>query len=253
MSLKKIPTLSASSLGLFKDCPRCFWLRFVKGIYRPDTIFPSLPGGMDNVIKVYFDKYRAVGLPPELEGKIQGKLFPDQVTMDKWRARRGGLWYEDKKLGARVMGLLDDCLVDGTKYLPLDYKTRGWPPKDDTSHYYQHQIDMYGFLLEKNSYPAGSVGYLMYWWPKEVREDGVVEFSVESKEMEVNPDRAYALFERAVKVIDGDEPAPGTTCTFCAWGGREDTSRKITEKSITKSGVSKKRKSSGAQSQSLGL
>ena len=54
--------LSPSQLGLFKECPRCFWMGKVKGIGRPRGIFPSLPGGMDNVIKPHFDRYRAAGL-----------------------------------------------------------------------------------------------------------------------------------------------------------------------------------------------
>jgi hypothetical protein len=38
-------------------------------VQRPRGIFPSLPGGMDIVIKKYFNKYRG-SLPPELSGKI---------------------------------------------------------------------------------------------------------------------------------------------------------------------------------------
>jgi len=43
---------SPSSLSLLKDCPRCFWLRFNRKINRPDSIFPSLPGGMDIMKKL---------------------------------------------------------------------------------------------------------------------------------------------------------------------------------------------------------
>lgn len=219
MGAKSI-VLSPSSLSLYKECPRCFWLRMVKGIYRPDTIFPSLPGGMDNVIKTYFDTHRKRGLPPELEGRVQGKLFKDQGRMDLWRARTGGLWFEDKKLGARLMGLLDDCLVDKKKYIPFDYKTRGWPPKDDTSHYYQHQLDIYSFLLDKNARPAESFAYLMYWWPEEVSEGGVVRFGLEAKRVETDMERAYKLFADAVLALRGDEPKPAKDCGFCKWAGR---------------------------------
>jgi len=45
--------LSPSSLNLFLECPRCFWLDKNKGIKRPRGIFPSLPSGMDSVIKKY--------------------------------------------------------------------------------------------------------------------------------------------------------------------------------------------------------
>jgi len=38
------------------ECPRCFWLQIVKNIKRPAGIFPSLPSGMDKILKVHFDK-----------------------------------------------------------------------------------------------------------------------------------------------------------------------------------------------------
>ncbi len=47
--------LSNSRLGLYTECPRCFWLDMNAGIKRPDTIFPSLPGGLDAQFKRYFD------------------------------------------------------------------------------------------------------------------------------------------------------------------------------------------------------
>jgi len=67
---------SPSSLSLLKDCPRCFWLHFNKGIKRPDTIFPSLPSGMDKILKAHFDSFRDRDeLPPEL------KDMNDEVTL----------------------------------------------------------------------------------------------------------------------------------------------------------------------------
>lgn len=236
-------TLSASSLSLFKECPRCFWLRFIKGIYRPDTIFPSLPGGMDSVIKIYFDRHRSRGLPPELEGKVQGKLFKDQALLDRWRSRSGGLWYEDKKVGARLMGLLDDCMVDGKKYLPLDYKTRGYPLREDSSSYYQHQLDIYAFLLGKNDCPSANIAYLIYFWPEEVRENGIVQFHVEAKKMSVDPERAYDLFSRAVEVLKGDEPAPSSKCGFCSWAGNIRTAASPSQTPSSKIPRTRKNKS----------
>ena len=62
--------LSPSTLNLFLECPRCFWLHINKRIQRPRGIFPSLPGGMDLVIKDYFDcEYRG-----KIEAKNKGKI-----------------------------------------------------------------------------------------------------------------------------------------------------------------------------------
>lgn len=69
-----LPTLSASRLTLFIECRRCFWLEHRAGIARPKTPFPTLPSGIDLVLKRRYDQYRAAGtLPPELDGHTESK------------------------------------------------------------------------------------------------------------------------------------------------------------------------------------
>lgn len=69
------------------ECPRCFWLQFNKNIHRPRGIFSSLPGGMDGVIKKYYDSYRKQGkLPPEVEGKLTDKLLADKSYLNPGKA-----------------------------------------------------------------------------------------------------------------------------------------------------------------------
>ena len=64
--------LSPSSVGFLRECPRCLWLYANDNISRPFGVFPSLPSGMDRVLKVYFDKYRVNGeLPREIVGKVK--------------------------------------------------------------------------------------------------------------------------------------------------------------------------------------
>lgn len=110
-------SFSPSALGVFKNCPRCFWLEKVKNIKRPRGIFPSLPGGMDSVIKTYFDKFRETGsLPPEIADHVEGQLVPDQALLDKWRNWRVGLSYEAKGLGVTLLGALDECLVNASPW-----------------------------------------------------------------------------------------------------------------------------------------
>ncbi len=208
--------LSASSLSVFIECPRCFWLEKNENILRPRGVFPSLPGGMDDVIKKYFDKFRKNNdLPPEVKGKIKGDLFSDSGTLNKWRNWRIGLSYEDKKQNAKLVGALDDCLVYGGKYIPLDYKTRGYAPKENSTSFYQHQLDIYAFLLTQNGFPAGNFGYLLYYYPEEVFENGNVRFAVEPKEMKVNSARAEKLFNEAIACLGGDIPSYGSKCVFC--------------------------------------
>lgn len=83
--MSKTIYLSPSKLTLFEECPLCFWLYMVKGIRRPEGPSSTLPRGMDNLIKEYFDRYRKIGeMPPEIKGKVQGKLLEDQELLNEW-------------------------------------------------------------------------------------------------------------------------------------------------------------------------
>ena len=127
---------SPSSLSLLKDCPRCFWLKFNKGIKRPEGIFPSLPSGMDRILKTHFDSFMEKGeLPPELK-ELEGdvKLFDEGELLEVWRNNFKGIPWEDKE-GNIFRGAIDNLLKKGNKLIVLDYKTRGYPLKDDTAHH----------------------------------------------------------------------------------------------------------------------
>jgi len=213
--------LSPSTLNLFLECPRCFWLQINRRIHRPRGIFPSLPSGMDNVIKKYFDKFRIQGrLPPEIEGKVKGKLIPDLSLINKWRNWRTGLEYEDKNLGATLFGALDDCLVEEDYYVPIDYKTRGSAPKEgDSEKYYTNQLDCYALLLQENGYKVGNVAYLVYYYPDAVHENGVIHFKVEVVGMNINPERAKHTLTQAANLLRGPLPEKHSDCEYCSWTG----------------------------------
>lgn len=211
-------SLSPSKLNLFLECPLCFWLSEVKNIHRPKGVVPSLPGGMDILIKKYFDKYRALGeSPPEIKEKVKGKPLGLDL-LKKWRHWKTGLRYEDKKLNAILYGALDECFVDKDIYIPVDYKTRGFDLIEDPRKYYQTQLDCYALFLESNGYKHASFGYLIYYIPKEIQEDGLVRFTIEPIKIETDPKRARAIFEEAVKLIRGPQPESHSECEYCAWG-----------------------------------
>lgn len=217
--------LSPSTLNLFLECPRCFWLQINRRIRRPRGIFPSLPSGMDNVIKKYFDKFRIQDkLPPEIEGKVKGKLIPDLSLINKWRNWRTGLEYEDKNLGAMLFGALDDCSVDGEYYVPLDYKTRGYAPKKgDSEKYYSNQLNCYALLLQENGYKVGNIAYLIYYYPDAVHENGVVNFNIEVVGININPERAKLTLTQAVDLLKGPLPEKHSDCEYCSWTGNSES------------------------------
>ncbi len=212
--------LSPSSLNLFLECPRCFWLQIKQNIHRPRGPFPSLPLGMDGVIKTYFDKYRDKGeLPPEIKGNIGGRLMEDSELLKKWRNWKTGLEYKDQVLGVVLFGALDDCLQDGEYYIPIDYKTRGSAPREgDSEKYYGNQLDCYSLLLEENGYPVGNYAYLIYYYPKEAKEGGTVIFEVKPIKINVDTERARKTLKDAVKLLNSPIPPHHSECEYCIWG-----------------------------------
>ena len=205
---------SPSSLSLLKDCPRCFWLAFNKEIKRPDTIFPSLPSGMDKVLKEHFDRFMKKGeLPPELQ-ELDGqvKLFDDEELLKVWRSNFKGIQWTDKK-GNLIHGAIDNLLKKGKKLIVLDYKTRGFPLKEDTHEHYQDQMDIYNFLLRKNGYETENYSFLLFYVPKEVMSTGEVIFDTTLKKMKVDIKNAEDIFNKAIKLLNDE--CPSKCCKWC--------------------------------------
>ncbi len=218
--------LSPSRLELFKECPRCFWLLMRKGIKRPSGIFPSLPSGMDSVLKSHFDSYRDRGeLPPELvrEGLQPGEvsLFGNAELLKEWRNNRKGIRWTDEK-GNVLMGAVDNILVKGSKLIVLDYKTRGFPLKEGTADFYQDQMDIYNFLLKKNGYETEDYAYLLFYHPVEVNEKGEVIFETDLVRVEVSVENAEKIFRNALKVLEGEMPEPSEECEYCLWASNSN-------------------------------
>lgn len=208
--------LSPSSLNLLKECPRCFWLHFNKNIKRPSGPFPSLPSGMDRILKTHFDSFMEKNrLPPELKDcKDDCQLFDDAELLKIWRNNLKGIQWTDEK-GNLFRGAVDNILKKGNKLIVLDYKTRGYPLKEDTAEHYKNQLDIYNFLLRKNNYETEDYSYLLFYYPKEVREDGSVIFDTELIKMEVDINNAETIIKKAIEILEGDMPEPAEECEFC--------------------------------------
>ena len=206
-----MPQLSATTLKLFQECPRCFWLHLNRKIERPRGPFPSLPSGIDRVLKTYFDGYRTAGtLPPLIRRHLTGTLATHPMT----------LGFDDERCRARLWGKLDDSVVlpDG-RLAPLDHKTRASSPADVsyTTRYYQFQMDVYTLLLERNGHRTSRTAYVVYYFPVDgVLHDGF-PFDVTVHTVPTDPDHAYQVFAAACRCLAGELPRSGADCAFCRW------------------------------------
>lgn len=208
--------LSPSALNLFKECPRCFWLTQNKIWQRPAGIFPSLPSGMDRILKIHFNKFRDKNqLPPELckdNECSEMKLFQDNEKLKTWQDNRKGISFEDNQ-GNILKGAVDNILEKQGKLIVLDYKTRGYPLKEDTHEHYQLQLDCYNFLLRKNNYSTEDFSFLLFYIPKEVTETGEVIFDTTLKKIKTNPQNAEKIWKQAIELLNSEIPTKA--CKWC--------------------------------------
>jgi len=203
--------LSASSLNLLCECPRCFWLYVNKKIERPRIPVATITTGLDRVIKDYFNLYRVKNLlPPFLEGKFKANLA-------RSLPKNGYLEYADLKEDAKLGGYLDDCLeFFDHHYAALDHKTRGLAP-DEIHRSYQLQMDVYTFLLEENGFPTHRIAYIVYYIPKMINADSSFNFDILLKEIKTDPAMAKKVFYDAIKILKGPIPDLNESCEFCKW------------------------------------
>ena len=208
--------LSPSALNLMKDCPRCFWLDKHNVWKRPEGIFPSLPSGMDRILKVHFDKFMEKGeLPPELCNNkecIGMKLFDDKELLKVWQNNWKGISFTDED-GNELHGAVDNILKKGKKLVVLDYKTRGYALKEDTHEHYRLQQNIYNFLLRKNGYETEDYFFLLFYIPKEVNASGEVIFETTLKKVEVDIKQAEDAWKKAIDLLNGECPDKG--CQWC--------------------------------------
>lgn len=202
-------SLSPSSISVIADCGRCGWRHF-RGVQRPRGIFPSLPGGIDLVVKRELDKHRGRGEWPPLfrDLKLPGKPVPESP--------RKRLRFEDAALKIRLVGLLDDaCEVEG-QVGPLDIKTRA-SRANEVHEAYRRQMTLYHLLLAANGWKPTGIALLIYLFPVEGGADGGICFGTDLKEVKTREDEARKILKTCAEVLRGPMPAPSSGCEWCGW------------------------------------
>lgn len=215
--------VSPSSIGYLRECPRCLWLYFRQGIQRPRGIFPSLPSGMDDVLKHYFDHYRAQGsLPPELNGKVNARLYPDIEKLRQMRNYRVGLAADFPGLGMRLKGAIDELLVNPSgEHVILDFKTRGYKVKDDTHEHYRDQLHLYTLLLKENEMPPADYGYLLFLHPTGFAR-GQATFATEVMRLPTSWQTGMAILEEVREILRQPIPKAHGDCEYCLYRAAGD-------------------------------
>ncbi len=207
--------LSPSTLNVFSDCPRCFFLQFKKNFKRPEGIFPTLPSGMDRILKEYYDSCMEKGILPKELHDVDAKLFSDKVKLNKWRDYRQGIVWKDQK-GNVIRGAIDNLLEKDGKLIVLDYKTRGYEVAEDTHEHYRDQLDIYNLVFRKNGIDTEDYCYLIFYHPDKI-VDNVFLFHTKLVKMKVDVERAEKLINKALETLEGPMPKASSHCDYCKY------------------------------------
>ena len=228
--VRKTNQFSPSMLNLHNECPKCFWLHYNQGLKRPRTPFPSLPNGMDSVLKDFYDMHtQKESVPSEIKEIENIRLFGDLETLNRWRNNFVGIRTKDDESNT-IMGAIDALLQDTKtgELIVLDYKTRSTPPNGKSYTYYVNQLTMYAWLLEKNGYKVKPYAYLIFYYPDKVIDTGVITFKSELVKVEIQTARAPAIIAKARTCLASREPDSATECEFCNWHKKRKTQARQT-------------------------
>jgi len=217
----KTYALSPTSLSVMDRCGQCFWLAQNEKIAQPRGLFPSLPSGMDEIFKNEYERCAKIDptgatLPGSL-ASLQGKarLFTDLETLRGWQNFRKGL-RTTSDIGDVLYGAPDAILVEDGALVVMDYKTRMNTVREAPS-YNAPQLEIYTHLLRENGHNVASHAYLQVWSPSAVEGSDLIRFNAQLFHVDINPDNAAALFDKATTLLRGPKPAPSTSCEYCSY------------------------------------
>jgi hypothetical protein len=204
--------------------------------------------GLDRVLKVHHDEWRAKGAPPpEIAAALPGwKLFADQARVNELRNWRKGLTVVID--GIDLSTALDDVLHNPERGLfrMLDYKTKAkLTDEADTVKYYAVQAAAYDLALNENGMPTDGVGVFTYYAPVNVPPDGPVivpddplsrdaytitgmRWSCQVIPIKAEPALARDLTVKASACLGGPMPLANEECALCAYiGARRERIQEI--------------------------
>lgn len=161
--------ISRSSIELFVNCPRCFYLDRKMGVGRPPGFPFNLNSAVDELLKKEFDLYRKTNSQHPLMQQYKIDAIPfAHNDLDKWRENFVGLQFLHKKTNFIITGAVDDLWIDKNEHLiVVDYKSTSKSGEiitlDEEWHQgYKRQMEVYQWLLRKLGFNVSNNAYWVY-------------------------------------------------------------------------------------------
>jgi len=205
---------------------------------RPKGPFPSLPGGIDERMKHYFDGYRG-SLPPILKGLLPGKLWGQIADIKKvrsWQANGKPLCPTPHGV-VSLIAAFDDLLERNDGFLSIiDFKTRGSIPEAGyAERYSQSQADLYLVHLKLSGRNPHPETFFIFCTPHECDQDYTlpdcvpIRFDVTVQSVIAHYDDGMDLITEGAKILSGTRPDAGVNCAFCLWAESQFQMRPVVD------------------------
>ncbi len=160
--------LSRSKIGLFLECPRCFFVDIRLGVKRVPGYPFSLNNAVDELFKQEFDKHREEGTPHPLMKEYEIEAVPfSHRKIDDWRHHFTGVRTKHEETGFVIYGAPDDIWEkEGGDLAVVDYKATSKKSDltldADWQDSWKRQMEIYQYLLRSNDFSVSDRGYFVY-------------------------------------------------------------------------------------------
>lgn len=227
--------LSRSKIGLFLECPRCFYLDNKLGTARPPGFPFNLNSAVDALLKKEFDIHRNGKTQHPLMKQYGVNAVPfEHPKMGIWRENFKGIEYKHSATGFTVSGAIDDVWVNPKGELMIvDYKSTSKDEKievlDKDWHIgYKRQMEVYQWLFRQNGFKVSDTGYFVYANASRDKKafDGVLEFEVTLVPHKGDDSWVEKTLLAIKKCLDSEDlPASSDDCDYCRY--REFAGKKL--------------------------
>lgn len=229
--------LSRSKIGLFLECPRCFYIDNKLGTARPPGYPFNLNTAVDALLKKEFDVHRAGKSAHPLMAAYGLDAIPfEHAQMDTWRENFKGVEVMHEPTGLRVSGAIDDIWVRPSgELIIVDYKSTSKDEKiealDKDWHIgYKRQMETYQWLFRQSGFTVSDTGYFVYANATKDRKafDGKLEFELTLVPYEGNDGWVEDALRDIKRTLESEAvPEAGEGCDYCRY--REAAGKKLIE------------------------
>jgi hypothetical protein len=215
--------LSPSDLTfLWDECPRCFYLKQVRGIARPRGIMPAIFNQIDAKMKACYLNSRTDAISPELPRGV--------IAFDERWVESSPIALPGRESAVVLRGKFDAAArFDDDTFGLLDFKTSS--PRPESLQRYSRQLHAYALAVENpapRAFALGTVsklGLLVFEPDRFVQRHGKADgidgyFGGALHWIDIpRNDAAFLQFlDRVVAVLEQPAPpAPSHACGYCAY------------------------------------